>query len=193
MKLNLIHSFQNAERVRKPYASIRIDTTTAPHHEIYLPVKETGYQNFGNYRRATIEIQVFGEDAGMGARRFALALKSPSNLDRAVQLNVAVMANLFLSEVPELINLSQYEERGIYQFALCYSDELDENVGIVETVEIGYVDEETIWDEFATIWDPDSQGDKQTVWDEEIHCTTTITAFPPYTPPHPAQPDTETE
>ena len=187
MKLNLIHSFQNAERVVKPYASIRIDTSTVHNHEIYFPVKETGYQDFGNSRRATIEIQVYGKNAGVGARRFALGLKSPSSLDRATMLNIAVTTNMFLSEVPELINLTQYEERGIYQFQLLYSDEMEDEVGLIETVEISH-EKETIWDDMGTIWD-DVVSDVDTVWDEMTTCEVSITAYPPYTPVHPGQPD----
>lgn len=184
MGLFLIHAYQNVERVQKPYASIRIDTSQVPNHEIFFPPKETGYQDYGNYRKATIEIQVYGKNAGVGARRFALALKSYSNVERATQLNIAVCTQMFLSEVPELLNLSQYEERGIYQFQLYYADEMEDNVGLIETVEVSYGSEETKWDETDTIWD-----DGETTWDEIDYCKLQVTAYPPYTPPHPEQGD----
>ena len=65
-----------------------------------------------------------------------LALQSNSSLEHAQRINIAVSTRLFLSEVPELLNLEQYEERGIYQFELLYSDELDDRVGIIDHVEI---------------------------------------------------------
>jgi hypothetical protein len=171
--LPLIFAYQNAERVLKPYGSIRVDTINAPQHEITLPVLETGYQVFGGWRRAVIELQVYGRNAGTIARRFALSLASYSSNEFAASLNVAVAARLFLGEVPELLNLSQYEERGIYQFALLYSDEMDDHVGLIERVEIGQRD-------------PANPGDAA-----DEFCTMIIEAYPPYTPEHPAPSDKE--
>jgi hypothetical protein len=176
----LVFAYQNAPRPMKPYGSIRIDTIGIPQHEIYMPVQENEYQTFGSWRRATVELQIYGRDAGPRARRFALSLQSNSSLEYQHWANIAVGNRLFLSEVPELLNLSQYEERGIYQFELYYSDEMDDHVGIIEKVEIKYVQPPSIWDDGDSIWD-----DGDSIWDYLEYCEIMVEAYPPYTVEHP--------
>jgi hypothetical protein len=180
--LRLIHAYQNSARIPKPYAVIRIDTIAAPQHEQRLYVKETGYQTVGGWRRATVEVQVYGSNAGACARRFMLALATYSSLDNQATLNVAIGNRLLLSEIPELLNNSQYEERGIHQFEMFYSDEMEDFVGLIEKVEITYEQKESIWDENDSRWDEDRSR-----WDYEIYCRMVIEAYPPYTPIHPEQ------
>jgi hypothetical protein len=158
----LIFAFENAERVQKPYGSIRIDTITLPGHEIAFPVHENGYQDYGGWRRATVELQVYGRLGGPIAREFALRLQANSAVEQSQRLNIAIGNRLFLSEVPALLNQSQYEERGIYQFQYFFSEQLDDDVGLIETV----------------IIDSRPIGGKAS-------CHLEITAFPPHTPPHP--------
>ncbi len=176
----LVFSYQNAPRPLKPYGTIRVDTIGIPQHELYLEVEENGIQVFGGWRKATIELQIYGRNSGPLARRFALSLQSNSSLEFAQQRNVAVSTRLFLGEVPELLNLSQYEERGIYQFELLYSDQMEDYVGLIEQVEIIQIRPPSIWDDGESIWD-----DGLSIWDYLEYCSIMVEAYPPYTVEHP--------
>jgi hypothetical protein len=206
ISLPLIHAYQNDGRIAKPYATIRIDTFQYPQHEHTFTVQETGYQTVGGWRKAIVEVQVFGRNAGHIVRRLMLALATNTSVMKQVELNVSIGNRLLLTEIPELLNLSQYEPRGIHQFEMFYSDQIEEEVGIIEEVEIGYVEPPTEWDKDKTEWDDhctetswddnntdwdnattnwDEECYEETVWDGEKWCVSTIRAFPPYTPEHP--------
>ena len=178
----LIFAYQNSERINKPYGSIRVDTISIPQHELYLPVQETGYQVFGGWRKATVELQIYGKNSGATARRFALSLQSNTSTEFQQKINVAIGNRLFLGEVPVLLNASQYEERGVYQFEFYYSDEMDDNIGLIEKVEITHKHDESFWDEIPhSIWD-----DNDLIWDWYDICKIYVEAYPPHTPIHPS-------
>jgi hypothetical protein len=178
--IRLIHAYQNSERIVKPYATIRVNTIATPQHEQYLPVQETGYQIVGGWRRATVEVQVYGRNSGACARRIMLALATNTSLENQGRLNVSIGNRLLLTEIPILMNNSQYEERGIYEFEMFFSDEMEDFTGLIETVEIGY-GSESVWDCDETKWD-----ECKSRWDFMEYCQAVVHGHPPYTPTHPS-------
>jgi hypothetical protein len=180
-KLPLIHAYQNDGRYTKPYAVIKIDTIQYPQHEQHFPPGENGYSVVAGWRKAIVEIQVFGRNAGDIVRQFMLRLATNTSVMNQVELNVSIGNRLLLSEIPELLNLSQYEPRGIHQFEMYFSEATDDDVGLIEEVEIGYVEPPTEWDKDDTDWD-----NGETVWDGSEYCKTRVRAYPDYTPPHPS-------
>lgn len=174
LDLPIIFAYQNAPRIEKPYASLRIDTIRSSQHDIYSLVDDLGFQKSFSWRVATVELQTFGIDAGSKARTLSQLFQTETSSQRAQRLNCAVGNRLFLSEVPELLNMSQFEERGIYQFEFMFTDDITDDVGLIENVDIegkleGSILTEqeckihigiiTDWDDHETIWD-----DNETRW-----------------------------
>jgi len=134
--LPVIFSYQNAARIDKAYISLRIDTVRLPSNDIYLIVDENGIARTSSWRTAIVELQTFGAGAGDMARRFAQKFRLETTIQSMQRLDIAIGNRLFLSEVPALLNLTQYEERGIFQFEFMFTEEMDDDVGLIETVEI---------------------------------------------------------
>jgi hypothetical protein len=188
--IDVIWSYQNAARIDKPYIVLDYTTNDIPDHEYYSPVDAPGFRTMASWRKATVDMQFYcGTDSLKIASWLASMFSSERVLNKEMDLNVSVGTRLFLSRVPAMINTSQYEERAIYQFDFYYTEEIEEWVSWIATVELtgrysgspsdplgdgsglagegGLVCEETIilsditnWDEWTTGWD---MG--RTVWD----------------------------
>lgn len=136
----IIFTNQNITRPVKPYMSINVLNVDIPDHVIYSGIyddEETTKQTISGWRSADVEIQIYnGINSLDTINKLALVLQSTSMVEFAQTLDVAVGQRLFISYVPELLSLSQYEGRGIYQFKFLYTEEYTETVHEIVTVEL---------------------------------------------------------
>lgn len=139
---------QNMPRPAKPYISINVLTVNVPDHVIYSELTETedsNEQTISGWRSADVELQIYnGINSLDTINTLALVLQSRSMIEFQQTIDVAVGERLFISYVPELLGLSQYEGRGIYQFKFLYTEEYTEQIYNIETVVLGGDCNETI-------------------------------------------------
>ena len=132
----VIWSYQNAARINKPYINLNYTLDDLPDHDFSDQfVDANGIRTIGSWRKAVVDMQFYSAHDSLSLASFtATALSTEASLDKQVELNCAIGSRLFLQRVPALINLSQYEDRAIYQFDFCYTEMIPEDVGFIATV-----------------------------------------------------------
>lgn len=175
--IDVIWSYQNAARIGKPYIVLDYTTNDIPDHEYYSEVDVPGFRKISSWRKATVDMQFYcGTDSLKIASWLASMFSSERVLQKETELNVSVGNRLFLSRMPAMLNTSQFEERAIYQFDFYYTEEFEEWISWIATVDIKgtylgslteqsceeliILEELTNWDDWNTGWD-----NGQTVWD----------------------------
>jgi hypothetical protein len=111
-----------------------------PDHVIYLysgadpaDYKETVV----GWRKASVEIQLYnGIESLVSINTLALVLQTTSMVEFQTNLDVAIGQRLFIGYVPELLNASQFEGRGIYQFEFLYTESYTETLYDICKVEL---------------------------------------------------------
>lgn len=146
--VTVIWSYQNAPRIGKPYITLDYTTDDIPNFDWFDDQNITvdGYRSQYSWRMATVDMQFYcGQDSMKLANLVAMSFASETVLYKQGELNVAIGNRLFLQRVPAMINLSQYEERAIYQFNYLYTEEYTDWTSWIGTVEInGPMCQETI-------------------------------------------------
>jgi len=141
----IVFANQNIPRPVKPYISINVLSVDIPGHVIYSPMYAIGPEQhdghstmattISGWRKAEVELQVFnGINSLSTINTLALILQTPSVLDYQQEIDCAIGNRLFIGYVPELISLSQYEGRGIYQFEFMYTEEYTETMNEICSV-----------------------------------------------------------
>jgi len=176
----VIFANQNVPRLVKPYIQINVTTITIPDHLIYSPIDQDGNGVVSGWRKAVVEIQIYaGIESLSYASNIALVLQTESLLEYQQQIDVAVGQRLFLSYMPELLNESQFEGRAIYQFEMFYTENMNDNRGIIEGVDLcgAYVQTnsdtdplkvfETCENDIAVICEESISATDKTIWDDD--------------------------
>ena len=133
--VNIIWSYQTAARTAKPYLVVNYTNADVPDFDFYGQVDENGISKIASWRKAVVDLQFYcNDDSYRLASRSALLLATESSLTKQVQLDVSLGTRLMLQRVPALLNESQYEDRAIYQFDFYYTESVDDDVGLIETV-----------------------------------------------------------
>lgn len=131
----VIFANQNAPRIVKPYISLNVLSVDIPDHVIYSELNDNLEQTISGWRRAEVELQIFnGIESLTTVNTIALILQAESMLEFQQQLDCSIGERLFIGYVPELINLSQFEGRGVYQFNFFYTEEYKEFVSAIDQV-----------------------------------------------------------
>jgi hypothetical protein len=133
--LQLVFARQNAPKGNKPLAVIDVVSIHLMQHEYYSLPNVDGIQRLSSMRMANVNLQIFGHGAGDTARWIAQSMMTETSIQRMQRLDVSVGRRNLLTEIPSLLNGSQYEERGIYQFVFYFTEEMDDDVGLIEAVE----------------------------------------------------------
>lgn len=115
---------------------VSYNTTGLPDHEIYGEVDENGIRVNSSWRRATVELQFYcgQNDSFRFASKAVSLLANNASVDKQWLLDVSIGHRLMLQHVPALMNESQWEDRAIYQFEFYYTENLPDDVGLIETV-----------------------------------------------------------
>lgn len=145
----LILADQNGPRPAKPYATLSV-RSTALDPPIELPVDENGMAQMVSYVRVIAELQYYGNGAFQSAQTAGLKLRFRSSVSLAETLGVSVNNIRTVLRVPELLNESQYEERGLMEFAASAYLIGTDDVGLIEHAEI------YCWDHTHVVSDPDA-------------------------------------
>ena len=124
---------QNGSRPAKPYATLAVTgADTSGGSTIELPVNAAGIVAISEHQRLNVEVQCFGVGSFALAQAAGLRLRFPSHVLRAEQLNIGVSLVRRALRVPELLNQSQYEERGILEFTAYMVLAGTDDVGLIE-------------------------------------------------------------
>ena len=131
----VIFANQNVPRLVKPYVQLNVTNIDVPDHMYYSSPDETGGVTISGWRKATAEIQLYhGINSLSAISTLAMVLQSPTMLDYQAGIDCAIGQRLFIGYVPELLNLSQWEGRGIYHFEFFYTESINDNAGLIDTV-----------------------------------------------------------
>lgn len=136
----LIFADQNGPRPEKPFATLSVRGTPSPAYAYEAKPDIDGIAEISQHAEYTVEVQCFGNGAFNLARMVGLKLLFPSNVMRAELLGLGVSRIINVSRVPELLNQSQYEERGVLEFTVYDALVSSDDVGRIESVEIGCFD-----------------------------------------------------
>jgi hypothetical protein len=132
----IIFANQNMPRVAKPYIVINPMTIDIPDHLIYQTIDGDGNQIVSGWRKVVVESQIYnGINSLQSASKLALVLQTNALIEYQVEIDCAIGQRLFLSYVPELLNESQYEGRAIYHFEFFYTENVPDNIGVINSVE----------------------------------------------------------
>jgi hypothetical protein len=102
---------------------------------MYDKVNEFGIRINSSWRRAIVTLQFYcGHDSYENASRAASLLATNGSIDKQWLLDVSIGHRMMLEHVPALLNESQYEDRAIYQFEFYYTMNVEDDVGLIETV-----------------------------------------------------------
>jgi len=122
--LPIVFVNQNFPRPPKPYITLNVLNVDIPDHVIYSKPNPDDSVTISGWRRASVEIQVYnGIESLSTIDRLALILQSNSLIDYQATIDVSIGQRLFFGYVPELLNQSQFEGRGVYQFEFFYTEE----------------------------------------------------------------------
>ena len=169
----VVFANQNIPRVEKPYVQLNVTTVDIPDHLYYFPPDDQQIVVTSGWRKATVEMQVFNGIYSLEfVSRLAMTLQSTTMLDKQAELDCSIGQRLFMGYVPELLNNSQYEGRGIYHFEFFYTESLSETVGTIDTVETHgqFIETHSDADPYV-IFDPNPL-------DVEVTCDEVISANP---------------
>ena len=131
----VIFANQNIPRLVKPYIQLNVTNIDIPDHMIYSTPDASGQITISGWRKASVEIQVFhGINSLSTVSYLAMILQSSTMLEYQVSIDCAIGQRLFMGYVPELLNNSQWEGRGIYHFEFYYTESINDNSGNIDQV-----------------------------------------------------------
>jgi len=133
----VIFANQNMPRPKKPYISLNVTNVEIPDHVIYIGPTDANFnETVYGWRKATIDLQVYnGIESLSTVNTLALILQATSMVEFQTTLDVSIGQRLFIGYVPEIVNASQFEGRGIYQFEFFYTESYTENLYDIAKVE----------------------------------------------------------
>ena len=167
----VIFANQNIPRPVKPYVSINVLTIEIPDHTINLPMDENDNVKTIGWRTATVELQMYN---GIGSLdmigKLALILQCDRMIEYQASIDCAIGRRLFLGYVPELLNASQYEGRGIYQFEFMYTEEYIEQLYDICKVEFAGRFVGGLAHPDANMNDPPPWPPEELICEHEVYC-----------------------
>lgn len=136
--IQIIWTYQNVARVPKPYITLNYSADDLPDHEWYSnEIDERGFRTMSSWRKAVVDLQVYAaHDSLRLANKLSQLLATEASLEQQQRLDVSIGNRLMLQRIPALLNNSQYEDRAIYHFDFYYTENYEEDVGFIATVEI---------------------------------------------------------
>lgn len=133
----VVFAKQNLPRPQKPYITIDVLNVDIPDHVIYSELDDQDFVTITGWRKAQVEVQLFnGINSLTSVNTLALALQSVSVLEFQTAHDCSIGQRMFIGYVPEMLNLSQFEGRGIYQFEFFYTESLAEQGYSIGSVEV---------------------------------------------------------
>ena len=100
-----------------------------PDHVYYSDLDANNTRTLSGWRKASVEIQLFaGLQSLAYINRLALILQTEVMLEYQAEIDCALGQRLFIGYVPELLNASQWEGRGIYHFEFFYTESITETL-----------------------------------------------------------------
>lgn len=133
----LVHAQQNAPRPAKPYATLDVRNNGASGWLIEGGPDANGNATFLEQRVVSAEVQFFGLGAMDSASALGVKLRTPRQASRAASLGVPIARVRGALDATFLLNENQYEDRGILEFTAHHTGEIEDEVGLIETVVLG--------------------------------------------------------
>jgi hypothetical protein len=131
----VVFANQNIPRLVKPYILLNVTNIDIPDHMYYSMPDASGQITMSGWRKASAEIQVFhGLNSLSAVSNLAMILQSPTMIDYQTSIDCSIGHRLFIGYVPELLNNSQWEGRGIYHFEFYYTESVNDNSGNIDQV-----------------------------------------------------------
>lgn len=130
----VIFADQNAPRPSFPYATVRISDIVKTSHDENRQITPAGIYEVGGERRATIAVNYFGENPVQEI------LKAYNCLGREEINKLFIAANIALIDKNPVQNLTdvletEYEPHSYFDFFLALSDNVEDDLGLIESVQ----------------------------------------------------------
>lgn len=131
----VIYSDQNGKAPARPYItlSVQVGRPGPSHHG---PVNNDGIRIISSHRPVSIQLQCYGADSLEILDRLQLALQREAIQELSEQLNISTLRPVRLQPVPALVEGVTYEPRAILDLESMYTASIEDNVGVIESVEI---------------------------------------------------------
>lgn len=125
---------QNAPRPDYPYASFRISNINKiGFDEIRSIDSDTDVLNIGGQRRATVEINYFGQDSLSNLTKAYNSLEKQSLIDTFYVAGIAYLEKNDVQNLTDMLE-TKYEDRSYFDFYIGFADNIEDNVSIIESV-----------------------------------------------------------
>lgn len=129
----VIFANENGKRPQRPYVTVQLQLASPlPVHT--GPVDGNGQRRLSAHRPVTIQLQCYGDGSWGVLDQMQLTLYTDSLLNLAESLNIGLQREPRLQDVPALLEGTKYEPRAILDIEAMYTGSIEEEVGIIETV-----------------------------------------------------------
>jgi len=132
----VIFADQNSPRPNLPYAVVRIDTIIdVGFDEVREIDSVTNIATIGGQRQATVTVDYFGPNPLVEITKAFNALEKQNVLD---QLSASGIAILDKNDIQNLTDMLEtiFEERASFDFFLGFADNVEDDLGIIESTEV---------------------------------------------------------
>lgn len=134
----VIFTEQNGKRPAKPYLTVKLTSTDPlPVHRGLLDAElENRFfeRHLSAHRTGLLQLQLYGGDALELADQLAMGLATEAVGALLDQLNLSLLDEVKISDVPNLVDDKTYEPRAILEVNVAFTSHLTEEIAIIETV-----------------------------------------------------------
>jgi len=123
----------NGPRASRPFISMQI-AVGEPQPVHRGRVDDDGKQPISAHRPVSVQLQCYGDGSWDILDALQLKLYADGMIDLAESLNIAVLRQPRLQDVPALLDGTKYESRAILDIEAMYTAVIEDDVGYIETV-----------------------------------------------------------
>lgn len=126
---------RNAPRPPYPYATVKIGTVIQEGTDELRDFDDDGIATFGGQRRATVSVNFFGPEAIEGATQAFNSLEKQTVKWIFERAGLAILQKNSVQNVPAMLE-TKFEERAVFDFFIGFADNVQDDIGVIEKVEL---------------------------------------------------------
>jgi len=148
--VKIIAANEDGNPPKRPYITIRITEGDNRQQVEANELTDEGLQDFNSPGSEVVELESYGPKAKATLDRIVARLRLPTFQDRLRLLNVVFIGPLLITSVPTVIMESQTDVRAMGELRFAFTQQLTDDVGLIETVEVsGKIGDRTSVDSFV--------------------------------------------
>lgn len=130
----LIWANQDGPRPALPYATVLLTASNAIGYATVRGVDDNGVQQLSGQREDSVTVDFFGPGAYDAAARLRDALATTAIRYPLNRAGMALFGSPDTTDITQLLGNVEHEERAQLLFGVRYASRVDDNVGLIETI-----------------------------------------------------------